>query len=72
MLSGASIRPFDEQLAWAAGAIAAELRAAGTPIGPVDAMIAATALSLDAPVCTRNVREFARVAELQIVSPAEV
>ncbi|ARS90438.1 type II toxin-antitoxin system VapC family toxin [Natrarchaeobaculum aegyptiacum] len=36
------------------------LRSAGTPIGAVDTMIAATAIAVNKPVLTRNVAEFQR------------
>jgi tRNA(fMet)-specific endonuclease VapC len=42
-----------------------ELEAAGTPIGPHDTLIAATALRHQATLVTRNVREFSRVQGLQ-------
>ena len=44
--------------------IRAELEAAGTPIGPHDTLIAATALRHQATLVTRNEREFSRVAGL--------
>ena len=41
------------------------LEAAGTPIGPHDTLIAATALRHQGTLVTRNAREFARVPGLQ-------
>jgi tRNA(fMet)-specific endonuclease VapC len=42
----------------------AALEAAGTPIGPHDTLIAATALRHQATLVTRNVHEFSRVPGL--------
>ena len=57
--------PFDRDCAAHAARIRAELEAAGTPIGPRDTLIAATALRYQATLVTRNVREFSRVQGLQ-------
>ncbi|OFW77881.1 MAG: plasmid maintenance protein [Alicyclobacillus sp. RIFOXYA1_FULL_53_8] len=48
------------------GQIRAELERQGRPIGPLDTMIAAHALSLDVPLVTNNTREFERVTELRV------
>jgi tRNA(fMet)-specific endonuclease VapC len=56
--------PFDHQCAEHAARIRASLEASGTPIGPHDVLIAATALRHGARLVTRNVREFSRVPEL--------
>lgn len=58
--------PFDDVAAAQYGIARAQLRAAGTPIGPNDLMIAAIALAQDAVVVTRNVSEFSRVPTLQV------
>lgn len=58
---------FDEPAAHHTGRIRAELRRAGTPIGPYDAMIAGHARSLGLTVITNNLREFERVAGLQVI-----
>jgi tRNA(fMet)-specific endonuclease VapC len=42
------------------------LERAGTPIGPLDTLIAAHALALDLPLVTDNIREFSRVPNLKI------
>ena len=57
--------PFDSDCAAHAARIRAELEASGTPIGPHDTLIAATALRYQATLVTRNVREFSRVSGLQ-------
>jgi len=48
------------------GQIRADLERAGTPIGPLDTMIAAHALSLGLIIVTDNEREFRRVPGLKI------
>ncbi|MCA9576171.1 MAG: type II toxin-antitoxin system VapC family toxin [Sandaracinaceae bacterium] len=58
--------PFDEQCAEHAARIRADLESAGTPIGPHDVLIAATALRHQSELVTRNVREFARVPGLRV------
>jgi tRNA(fMet)-specific endonuclease VapC len=40
----------------------------GEAIGPLDTLIAGTALVHDASLVTRNVREFARVPRLNVVN----
>ena len=59
---------FDEAAAMQYGRIRADLQRAGTPIGPNDYLIAATALALDATLITRNVREFERVPGLRWIT----
>jgi len=56
--------PFDTECATIAARIRAELEAAGTPIGPHDTLIAATAIRYQGTLVTRNVREFSRVMGL--------
>ena len=48
-------------------AIRAELEAAGTPIGPLDLLIAAQARSLGATLVTGNIDEFKRVQGLKVL-----
>lgn len=60
--------PFDSDCAAHAAKIRAALEALGTPIGPHDTLIAATALRHQATMVTRNVREFCRVPGLQYVN----
>jgi tRNA(fMet)-specific endonuclease VapC len=55
---------FDSGCAAQAARIRASLEANGTPIGPHDTLIAATALHYQATLVTRNVREFERVPGL--------
>ena len=60
------ILPFEEAAIWAYGELRAELERQGTPIGSLDTMIAAHALSEKAPLVTNNTREFARVPGLRL------
>lgn len=55
---------FDEEDAQAAGAVRAELEAAGTPIGAYDVLLAGQARRRGAILVTSNTREFVRVAGL--------
>ncbi|MRS05073.1 type II toxin-antitoxin system VapC family toxin [bacterium] len=58
---------FDEEAARMYGDIRATLEKAGTPIGAMDMLIAAHALSLGIPLITNNTREFARIPSLDII-----
>ena len=55
---------FDEEDARHAGGVRAALRAAGTPIGPYDVLIAGQALRHRATLVTSNAAEFGRVSGL--------
>jgi tRNA(fMet)-specific endonuclease VapC len=68
LLRPMQLLPFDSECAALAARIRAELEASGTPIGPHDTLIAATALRHQATLVTRNVREFSRVQGLQWVN----
>jgi len=57
--------PFDEDDARAAGAVRAELEAAGTPIGAYDVLLAGQARRRGCTLVTSNVKEFGRVAGLK-------
>ena len=57
---------FDEGAAAAYGRVRAFLEGRGTPIGSLDTLIAAHALSLDLTLVTNNVREFERVPDLEV------
>jgi tRNA(fMet)-specific endonuclease VapC len=58
--------PFDDPCAVEYGLIREELDRAGTPIGPNDLLVAATARAHSAILVTHNLREFSRVPELRI------
>ncbi|WP_216900543.1 type II toxin-antitoxin system VapC family toxin [Synechococcus sp. CCY 9618] len=65
-LAPLTLLPFDERAAWACGGLRVELERRGTPIGALDMMIAAHALSQQVPLITNNSREFARVPGLHV------
>ncbi len=71
LLSNIEIIDFDSNAANEYGNIRAALEKAGTPIGPLDMMIAGHARSLSYTVVTNNVREFERVSGLRIENWAE-
>jgi tRNA(fMet)-specific endonuclease VapC len=58
--------PFDDGAAAIFGALAAALSRAGTPIGELDAMIAAHALSQDLTLVTNNTKHRSRVPGLRL------
>lgn len=60
------VMPYDDTVAESYGRVRAELEGMGTPIGPLDTMIAAHALSLGLTVVTGNEREFRRVSGLKV------
>ena len=65
-LAPLEVLPFDQAAVWAYGELRASLEREGQPIGALNTMIAAHALSLDAPLVTNNTREFARVPGLRL------
>ena len=62
---------FDHKAAITYGKLRATLETQGAPIGPLDTMIAAHALSLGLTVVTGNEREFRRVSGLKVQNWAE-
>jgi tRNA(fMet)-specific endonuclease VapC len=68
LLERVKILPLGLEEAHAAGRIRAELEIEGTPIGPIDSLIAGTALHHGATLVTRNVKEFGRVEGLKVVN----
>ena len=65
-LDALNVVPFDAKAAETYGAVRAGLEATGKPIGPLDTLIAAHALSLDLTLVTANVREFSRIRRLRV------
>ncbi len=65
-LQHVAVLPFAREEASAAARIRTALEAEGTPIGPLDVLIAGTALAHGATLVTRNVREFARIGGLEL------
>lgn len=58
--------PFDDHCLQSFARIRSELERAGTPIGPYDLMIAATAVANGKTLVTANTGEFERVVGLSI------
>jgi len=63
------ILPFDSAAASAYATIAAWRRAAGRPISQFDCQIAAIAISQDAVLATRNMKDFERCG-IELVDPS--
>jgi tRNA(fMet)-specific endonuclease VapC len=62
------IADFDEKAAVIYGTVRAALEKAGTPVGSMDMLIGAHALSLDLTLVTNNVREFKQIKNLNVVN----
>ncbi|MEJ5309669.1 MAG: type II toxin-antitoxin system VapC family toxin [Anaerolineae bacterium] len=62
-----SIADFNAAAALAYGNLRATLERSGMPIGALDMLIAAHALSLNVTLITNNLREFSRVPGLNVV-----
>lgn len=60
------IVPFDSQVTDGYARLRAHLERLGTPIGPLDLQIAATALAYGLPLVTNDTREFERVPDLRL------
>lgn len=65
-LSAIDIIPFGERAAEEYGRVRSYLESKGTPIGPMDMLIAAHAKSLGMTIVTNNTREFKRIPDLKI------
>lgn len=66
LLSKVGVVPFDDAATARYGELRARLERRGAPIGPLDTLIAAHALSLRWALATHNVREFRRVPGLEV------
>ena len=66
LLANIEIMNFDSLAAESYGKIRADLEKAGTPIGPLDMMIAGHAMALGYTVVTNNTTEFERVKGLKL------
>lgn len=71
LLANIEIMNFDSLAAESYGKIRADLEKAGTPIGPLDMMIAGHAKALGYTVVTNNTKEFARVKGLKLENWSE-
>lgn len=65
LLATVSVLPFDSAAAKRAAEVSSALQKKGTVIGPMDNLIAGTALAYDATLVTHNVAEFRRVQGLK-------
>ncbi len=65
-VAAAEFFPFGKAEAECAAGIRSRLEVSGVPIGPMDTLIAATALANQATLVTHNVLEFSRVPDLVI------
>ncbi len=61
-----SILSFGREEAMASARLRAGLERAGSPIGPMDTLIAGTALSQGAVLVSRNLAEFERIRDLRV------
>ncbi len=66
LLRSLQVLPFGEAEARAAARIRTRLESEGKPIGPLDVLIAATALEQQAVLVTHNTKEFRRVKGLRV------
>ena len=65
-LTPLEIVPFSGEAIWRYGHVRTTLERAGTPIGALDTLIAAHALSMELILITNNTKEFGRVKSLEI------
>lgn len=71
LLANIEVLDFDSAAAESYGKIRSYLEKQGTPIGPLDTMIAGHAKSLDYVLVTNNAKEFSRVQDLKLENWAE-
>ena len=67
LLDAVTVLPLDRAAAAVAAGVRAALEKAGRPIGPLDTLIAGTALAHRATLVTHNTREFKRVSKLALI-----
>lgn len=68
-LSNYLVIPVDQPLCREWAQVRSDRQSAGRPISAQDAWIAATALHYDLPLITHNVKDFARISNLQLITP---
>jgi len=66
LLDAVKLLPFSTEEAKSSAAIRAQLEKMGTPIGPLDVLIAGTAMANQAVLVSHNLAEFNRVDGLKI------
>jgi len=67
LLTNFSVLPFDLSAARMHARLSARARSTGLVLGPHDLMIAATALSRNMAVITRDEKSFPRIGELELI-----
>ncbi len=67
-ISNVAVVPFDETCATHFGQVASALAEKGTPIGELDALIAAHAMALGVTLVTNNLKHFSRVSGLKLAN----
>ena len=67
LLTHITLVDYDLEIARVHSRLGADLAAKGTPVGAHDLIIAATALSLDYRVATRDKRSFPKIPGLDVV-----
>jgi tRNA(fMet)-specific endonuclease VapC len=67
-IAGFGVMYVDDKLCTTWAELRADARKSGRTLSPQDAWIAATALSLDAPLATNNRRDFEHIPQLRILS----
>ena len=67
-LAVVEVIPFDAPVSRRAAQVRHALERRGESIGPLDVVIAGTALACGAPLVNRNVKEFGRIAGLEVVN----
>ena len=67
-LAPLEILPYDDEASHYYGDLIAHLEKQGTPLGSLDMLIAAHALSIDCTLITNNEKEFIRVPKLKIAN----
>ena len=65
-LAPLQILPFDSQCVWFYADLRSALEKNGLPIGPMNTLIAAHALSINGTLVTNNLKEFSRVPQLKL------
>jgi len=68
-MGGFELSYADNDLCTVWARIRADARAAGRPMSPQDAWIAATALALDAPLATNNRKDYEHAQRLRLLFP---
>jgi tRNA(fMet)-specific endonuclease VapC len=65
-IASLTMKVFDDEASKVYATLRTQLERKGTPIGPLDTLIAAHALSLDVVLVTNNLKEFKRVPKLRL------